>query len=393
MPGSSIRAARSIGGALAALALAASPAWAAAPPRTSARTVGAARLEGKVVVYSATDREIAAPLLEDFQEVYPEIRVDYRELISGEIYERAARAAKGGAGEADLLWSSAMDLQIKLANDGFAAQYRSPEADDLPAWAVWRDEAFAVALEPFVFVHDGRTLPAAEVPQSHADLVRRLELEPARFRRKIATYDPERSGVGYLLLSQDSRIDPGFAEALRAYGRAGVRLHETTGAILDDVRAGRALLAFNVIGSYAMRARSGSPHLGVVFPRDYVLAMSRIALIPRSAPHPSAARVFLDYLLSARGQEVLAARCGLFSVRRDVEGETTAVSLSRALGARLKHIHVGPSLLVFLDPGKRDAYLRRWRAAFAGAEAGRGALPGAAQGPQGRDSRTTGSGP
>ena len=350
---------------LAILALAAAPAWAAAPPRTASRTVAAARAEGKVVVYSATDRAIVGPLLADFAELHPEIAVDYRELISGELYERFTREAAAGKVEADLLWSPAMDLQIKLANDGYAAEYESPEEEGLAPWAVWRHEAFATTLEPFVFVHDERTLPAGEVPQSHADLVRLLDAYPARFEGRMATYDPERSGVGYLLLTQDSRIDPGFAEALRAYGRAGIRLHETTGAMLDDVRTGRALLAFNVIGSYALRARRSSPNLSIVFPRDSVLAMSRIALIPKGAPHPAAGKVFLDYLLSARGQEVLATRCALFSIRNDVEGDNTAVSLSRSLGARLKPIHVGPSLLVFLDPSKRDGYLRRWRAAFA----------------------------
>lgn len=206
--------------ALAALALAASPSWAAAPPRTVARTVAAARVEGKVVVYSATDRAIVGPLLADFAELHPGIAVDYREMVSGELHERFTREAAAGKVEADLLWSPAMDLQIKLANDGYAAEYDSPEAEGLAPWAVWRDEAFATTLEPFVIVHDERTLPASEVPQSHADLVRLLEAYPSRFEGRIATYDPERSGVGYLLLTQDSRIDPGFAEALRAYGRA-----------------------------------------------------------------------------------------------------------------------------------------------------------------------------
>ena len=351
--------------ALGALAFAAAPAWATAPaPRTAARTVAGARVEGRVVVWSATDRSIVEPLLADFAALHPAIRVEYHDIVSGELYERFLRAATAGKVEADVLWSPAMDLQIKLANDGWAEAYDSPEADGLPPWAVWRGEAFATTLEPFVFVHDRERLPAGRVPESHADLVKLLEGYPSRFEGAVATYDPERSGVGYLLLTQDSRIDPGFAEALRAYGRAGIRLHETTGAMLDDVRTGRAVLAFNVIGSYALRAQRGSPSLGIVFPRDYVLAMSRIALIPRRAPHPSAGKVFLDYLLSARGQEVLATRCALYSIREDVAGDTTAVSLSRSLGARLKPIHVGPSLLVFLDPSKRDAYLRRWRAAF-----------------------------
>lgn len=346
------------------LALAAPAAGAERPPATAARILKAARAEGRVVVYGATDQAVAAPLLADFEALHPGISVVYHDLTSTELHQRFLRESAAGSVAVDLLWSPAMDLQLKLANDGFAAAYDSPEEDGLPPWAVWRDEAFGTTLEPFVFVYDQRALPAAEAPQSHAELVRAIDAQPARYRGRIATYDPERSGLGYLLLTQDGRIDPGFLDTLHAYGRAGPRLHATTNAMFDDLRAGRAVLAFNVVGSYALQARRASPDLAVVFPRDYVLAMSRIALIPRAAPHPAAARVFLDYLLSARGQEVLATRCSLFSIRNDVEGEFTAVALSRELGARLKPIHVGPSLLVFLDQAKRDDVLRRWRAAF-----------------------------
>lgn len=350
---------------VATLALPAPAARAAPPPKTAARVLAAARAEGKVVLYSVTDRAVVAPLLADFEELHPRVAVEFHELTANELHERFLREAAAGKVAADVLWSPAMDLQIKLANDGFAAAYDSPEASGLPAWAVWRSEAFGTTLEPLVFVHDERTLPSAQAPQSHADLVRLLEAQPDRFRGMMSTYDPERSGVGYLLLTQDSRIDPNFTDTVRSYGRAGTRLHISSNAMIDEIRDGKALLAVNVIGSYALEARRGAPSLTVVFPRDYVLAMSRIALIPKGAPHPEAAKVFLDYLLSARGQEVLSTRCSQFSIRADVEGETTAFSLSRELGARVKPIHVGPSLLVFLDQSKRDDFLRRWRAAFA----------------------------
>ena len=84
-------------------------------------------------------------------------------------HERFLREAAAGKVAADVLWSPAMDSQIKLANDGFAAAYDSPEASGLPAWAVWRSEAFGTTLEPLVFVHDERTLPSAQAPQSHAE--------------------------------------------------------------------------------------------------------------------------------------------------------------------------------------------------------------------------------
>ena len=351
--------------ALATLAAPGLPASAQPPPplATAPGVVAAAHREGKVVVYSVTDRGIAAPLLQDFAALYPRIEVDYRELRTAELYAQFVRVAEEGKVEADLLWSPAMDLQMKLANDGLALTYESPEGARLPAWAVWRNEAFATTLEPFVFVHDQRRLPEAHVPKTHAELTRMLETAG---RGKVAAYDPERSAIGYLLLTQDSRIDPGFADAVRAYGKAGIELHDTTSGMIDRVLSGDLLLAFNVNGSYAREAQHREPSLGIVYPRDYVLAASRIALIAKAAPHPNAAKLFLDYLLSHRGQEVLAQRCSLFSIRTDVAGDTSAAALSRELGARLKPIHVGPSLLVYLDAAKRVGFLRRWKSAFAG---------------------------
>jgi len=351
--------------AASALLAPAAAAGAAPNPATTPGVLAAAVREGTVVVYSVTDRSIAAPLLEDFAALYPRIRVEYREQRTAELNERFLREVAEGKVEADLLWSPAMDLQMKLANDGYAQAYESPEGARLPTWAIWRNEAFAITLEPFVFVHDTEVLPPSRMPQSHAELVKFMERGERGARGQAATYDPERSAIGYLLLTQDSRIDPGFVDTIRAYGRAGTELHATTSGMIDRVRSGHLLLAFNVNGSYALQAQRNDPRLGVVYPMDYVLAASRIALIARAAPHPNAARVFLDYLLSRRGQEVLAQRCSLFSIRTDVEGATSAAALSRMLGARLKPIHVGPSLLVYLDASKRVDFLRRWKSAFA----------------------------
>jgi iron(III) transport system substrate-binding protein len=350
---------------LTVVALLAPSAPSAASPRplaTAAKVLSAANREGKVVLYSVTDQAVAAPLIADFCELFPRIQVEFREFRTAELQERILREVGEGRVEADLLWSPAMDLQMKLANDGLAMFYESPEAAQLPSWAVWRNEAFGTTLEPHVFVHDPGRLPTP--PRSHTELVRSLERGPLGGPGKVATYDPERSGIGYLLLTQDSRIDPGFSDAVRAYGMAGAELHATTGDMLDRVLAGDILLAFNVNGSYALQAKRGHPRLAVVYPEDYVIATSRIALIPKRAPHPNAAKVFLDYLLSNRGQDVLARRCSLFSIRRDVEGELTAAALSRDLGARLKPVHLGPSLLVYLDAGKQADFLKRWKSAF-----------------------------
>ncbi len=356
---------RRLPAALAALGLAIlpGPGRAGADPRTAPEIVAAAEKEGTLTVYSSTDSAIAAPLLRDFAALRPRIKVEFNDLNTTEIYNRFVSEAAAGVGSGDILWSSAMDLQVKLVQEGYAAETRSPEADRLPAWAVWKGEAYGTTYEPIVFVYNKRLLKPEEAPQSHAALAAMLRAQRDRFKGKITAYDPERSGVGFLLITQDSLQDPAFDEAARAYGAAGIKLYTAVGAMLERVQSGEHVLAFNVFASYANARARKDPSLAVVYPQDYVLVLSRIAFVPKAARHPNAGRVFLDYLLSQRGQEVVA-RAGLGSIRADVTGEGTAVTLSQSLGSRLRPIPVAPSLLDWLDPPKRLGFLDRWQKAL-----------------------------
>lgn len=75
-------------------------------------------------------------------------------------------------------------------------------------------------------------------------------------------------------------------------GVANTRLYCCSGDILDAVKRGDALIGYNVPGSYA-----------------------RVAVIPRNAPQPQLAAEFIDYLLSDRGQRIIAVTVGAFSCR------------------------------------------------------------------------------
>ena len=82
-------------------------------------------------------------------------------------------------------------------------------------------------------------------------------------------------------------------------------LEPTTAEILDHIARGEAAIGYNVLGSYALVRAMENPHIGIVLPSDYTLILSRIAFINRQAPHPEEARIWMDYLLSRRGQSVL----------------------------------------------------------------------------------------
>ena len=105
-------------GTLAALAFVPILALAQVPagyPANYSQTVDAAKKEGKVVVYSTTDTAAANFLIKDFQALYPGISVEYNDMNSTEVYNRFISEKAAGGASADVVWSSSMDLQIKLA--------------------------------------------------------------------------------------------------------------------------------------------------------------------------------------------------------------------------------------------------------------------------------------
>lgn len=320
----------------------------------SAIRAGAAK-EGRLVIWSSTDRPLVANLLADFQRLHPAIRIDYREMRALPAHRLVEERARNGGDMPDFLWTSAMDLQIKLVNDGHALRYASPERPALPEWANWKNEAWGVTAEPIVMVYNRRLLPPTNAPKSHSDLLRLLETRSATLRGKVATYDVADSAVGYLYLSQDQVASRLTWPLVRALGANGVRLFSTSEEIISDVSAGRSAIGYNVLGSYAIAGQQRNPDLVVVLPTDYTLLMSRIAVIPEKAPHPNAARIFLDYLLSRSGQEHLVAHA-MPSVRRDMavpESLRTPEQLRRA-------IPVSPALLVVQDRLMRKRFLSEW---------------------------------
>lgn len=159
-----------------------------------------------VVVRATTDDAEIADLLDGFRSAHPGLSVSYAKVNSSRLYDTFLEEASSGAGTADIVWSSAMDLQIKLVNDGYAARYVSPEAASFPSWAIWRNEAFGITAEPIVIAYNRKLLPPSRVPATRADLVRLLNERPDERKGKVAAYDPERRGVGSLILSHDVEV-------------------------------------------------------------------------------------------------------------------------------------------------------------------------------------------
>jgi ABC-type Fe3+ transport system substrate-binding protein len=325
----------------------------------------AAEAQQRLAIAGSTDVGAFAPMLEAFTKRNPGLSIRYQEITTNELYDLAAKGCRGEAESPDLVISSSIDQQVKLANDGCAQPNPSAEVRALPSWAKWRNEVVGLTYEPAVVVYNRDLVPAEDVPQSRFDLIDLLRREDKRYDGKIATYDIERSGVGYLFAFTDSQQATTFGRLIEAFGRNHVVATCCSAEIIDAVASGRFMLAYNMLGSYALARAAADPRIGVVAPTDYTLVLARGALIPRNAKNPGGAKAFMNYVLSDAGRQLLA-KSGLIVAFGD-SGGAGATILSGALPA-LRPIAFSPALLVGLDRQTREVFLRLWHASLGAAE-------------------------
>lgn len=302
----------------------------------------------EIAVLSTTDTEIFAPLIEAFLARNPDLRLRYVVASSQEVY----RAIHDDGAAFDLVISSAMDLQMKLANDGYAAAYASDAVLDLPDWARWRDRLFGFALEPVVLLASRPAMMGMEMPRTRRDLIDLLRANPERFDGRIATYDPHVSGAGYLFATQDARQTDAFWRLAEVMGRLNARLYCCSGEMIDDLESGKLALAYNVVGSYALTRLPGNPDIQVIEPEDFTVALLRTAFVPVGADDPARGGALLDFMLGPQGRAL-------------IDGVAELPPLDQtALKPHLRPIRLDPGLLVYLDQIKRQSFLAEWDAAM-----------------------------
>lgn len=317
-----------------------------------------------LTVYSSLDTPLAGPMIEAFQAANPDVTVIYEDLQTVDIYERVVDETDAGGTTADFAFSSSMDLQVKLANDGYAQPSPVSLSDLWPRWANWRDTAYALTYEPAVFIYHKPSFAHEAPPKTRAEVIDYLRTHADSIYGRVATYDIERSGVGFMFFSRDQEQYSDLWTLVDAMGAAGVKLYSTTSAIVDRVANGQFVFGYNILGSYAAEAAARNPDLGVILPEDYTIVTSRIGLVPRAAANPDLGRLFLEFFMSAEGQTIMAEQLQIAALNPDVSGANTANAMQEALGNQLRPVPVSPGLMVYLDQVKRARLIRRWNDAL-----------------------------
>lgn len=301
-------------------------------------------------ILSTADIDVFDPIIRAFQAQNPGLSLQYDVASSSQMM----KGLFDEGAEYDLAISSAMDLQTKLANDGFAQAYSSEITNALPPWATWQKSLFAFTQEAAVVVASRTAFDGLDVPRNRDELIATLRDNPDRFRGRIGTYDVRRSGTGYLFATQEARNTENFWRLTEIMGQLDARLYCCTSDMLGAIQSGELLVAYNVLDSYSNSQLATSPDLEIIEMEDFVTVMLRSALIPTTAQNPDAAGRLIDFLVQLDQQPALVQESGLLPLNAPREEDIE----------RLRPIRLGPGLLVFLDRLRRDSFLRSWTSAM-----------------------------
>ncbi|AKS47493.1 iron(III) transport system substrate-binding protein [Octadecabacter temperatus] len=329
---------------LALLALCLAPLVAIAQNWEDRQVFGAGNTGAPLRILSSTDASFFTPIIEDFIASNPSASVEY--LVTGTA--DLNKIFRETPNDFDVVISSAMDLQLKLANDGYAARLQDVSH---PEWAQWHDSLFAFTSEPAAIVVNRGALGDLPIPNTRQDLIQLMRNHPDHFRGRVGTYDVRQSGLGYLFATQDARASETFWRLTEVMGRINARLYCCSGQMIDDLIAGDLFMAYNVLGSYAQVRAETSNELLVILPSEFPTTMMRTVLASRTAENPQVAEDFIRHLLT------------LQAAGDPSDFPLPSLSLSEANDGQTT-IALNPALMTYLDQMKRDDFIREWEDAI-----------------------------
>jgi iron(III) transport system substrate-binding protein len=292
------------------------------------QVVAAANREGKVVVYGPATAEIRHALTEEFERLYPGIKVDYTGGPGGALGPKIIPERQAGQYNWDLVVAGTsvhLDLMKSQVLDPIAPYLGGPDTRDFSPWLGGQLEFGDEAREINVVLSSYVKAPVAYHPGSVApgEIRSYRDLLNPKWKGRIAMYDPRVPGTGASFAN--------FFYTHPALGREFFR--QILGQDLIFSRDDRQLLDWVTRGQYALvlapsekvttDLASRGIQVAVLGPEDlaegsYVAAGAGSISVVNRPPHPNATRVFVNWLLSRDGQLAFSKGAGYTSRRTDV---------------------------------------------------------------------------
>lgn len=279
---------------------------------TERTDLDAAKREGTVLWYSSVDARALAKIAEIFSQAHPEIKLQTLQMGSAMMPARVMTEHESGTILADVVSGDGFSLS-QLAEAGILAPYRVQGAEHFAKGAI-DPNGFLTALytDTTVIAYNPEKLKAdgLKPPTSLADLAR------PEWDGKIAL-----DSNAYNWYSGTLKTQPNAAELLRRLAANHPFLTTGHTVTVTQLAAGEFDASPTTYGYMVDAERKRGRPVDFINPKPVIIGPVPIAII-KGAPHPSAARVLLDWLLSKEGQQSFIDVSGRTSMRTDVRNDT-----------------------------------------------------------------------
>ena len=259
-----------------------------------AQDVDKARQEGRIVFYTSWGPTDADYVIRAFEKKYPFIKVELVRGSSEKTLNRLLTEQRAGQFFGDVVAVSGIQSGI-LKEKKSLERYRSREAVNFPP--DWQDD-MSIGLHQTIYVigYNSHLVASDAAPKSYDDL-----LDP-RWKGQLV-WDPEEYYLFGALLKVRGR-EKGL-EFWRRLAEQKINFRKGYTLISELVSAGEFPVAVSLYQHRVDEYIEKSAPLQWIAPNPLVGGdPNRISLL-RNAPRPNASKLFIDYMLSLEGQELL----------------------------------------------------------------------------------------
>lgn len=263
---------------------------------------------GKLVLYTSQPDRDAAQTVEGFRRKHPAVEVEVFRSGTTEVMNKLQAEFAAGAPRPDVLLIADAGSMERLKADGRLSAHAAADVAQLPPGTFDRDRTYfgTKLITTGIVYHTA----APRKPTSWKDLT------TPDAKGQVVLPSPLYSGAAAIHMSAligHPALGMKYYEALARNGAIAVR---GNGAVNTAVAGGQKMYGV-IVDFMALNAKAKGSPVEFVFPAEGVTAVTEPVAILKTARNPSAARAFVDFILSQDGQ-LLAVKQGYLPARKDV---------------------------------------------------------------------------
>lgn len=261
----------------------------------------------KLIVYTSMKESLIGELKTAFAKKHPEVSMDYQSAGAGKLMAKIAAEKESGTIMADIIWTSEIPDFISMKQNGMLQPYVSPEVKNIHNPIPKFDGSFTpIRLGTLGIAYNTRLVKQAPAAWKDA-------LDP-RFKGAFGIANPALSGTSFMSVALlQSIYGWGFFEQLK---KNGGKVGKGSGQVVDDTASGD-LLASLAVDYITNDKISKGATLKLVYPKEMLVIPSPAAIM-KGTKNLSAAKKFIDFLLSEAGQKIIVGE-GTLPVRKGVK--------------------------------------------------------------------------